>query len=394
MRAVKFGLLAAFFSATAVAQPQTPNAAAPPAAERGAGLVTRQGDFAELSGQGAEMAFVSGRQVRITAQSSDDIFAAGREIRVEGASADHLFAAGGEIDAAPARVRDFIAAGGRVLLRAGVVGDDLVAAGGEISLDRNARIEGSGVLAGGRLRIEAPLGGALAAAGGQIELNGPVAGDVRLRGDEIVVGPQARIGGDLIVRGADIAISPGAVVQGRTVREVVEREDRSAAGFVLFAALFALGVLVMAAAIAAAAPRLMAQVEQRLRSRSWPTIAIGAAIVLLGPILIVALLATVLGAPLGLVLLLAYLLALPLGFAGVAYTAGRWLRRVVRPNAAEPPGWAARAGWTALAALGLTILCMIPIVGGLIWLLIAAAGVGALASRLVDANRRTTVQVA
>ncbi|CAN7598583.1 polymer-forming cytoskeletal protein [Phenylobacterium sp. LjRoot219] len=397
MRAVKLGLLAVLIVATplgaaalAQAQGSQTAAAVPPAAAESARIVTRHGDLSELSGQSAEMAFVAGRRVRVTAQVADDIFAAGRELRVDGASADHLFVAGGEIDLAPATVHDLIAAGGRILLRSGVVSDDVVAAGGEITLDRNARIEGSSVLTGGRLRIDAPIGRELMAAGGEIELNGAVGGDVRLRGDEIVIGPQARIAGDLHVRGARIEISPGAVVQGRTVREVVEREKPSAAPFIVMGLLFALGVLIMIGAIAAAAPRLLQGAERRLQSGGWVTLAIGLAIVLLAPLVIVALLATVLGAPLGLVLALAYLLAIPLAFVAVSYWLGQVIRaRAAKAHAAGPPRWPARVGWTVLAALLLMVAFVVPLVGGLIWLVALAAGMGGLAGHLFDyANRR------
>lgn len=392
MNAVKLGLVAVLActlsGAAALAQP-APGArgpaAAPPSEDR---IVMRSGDTAELSGRSSEMAFVSGDWVRITAQVADDIFAAGRHLRVDGASADHLFTAGGEIDLAPAAVRDLIAAGGRIALRSGTVSDDVVAAGGEIDLDRAARIEGSTVLAGGRLRIETPIGRELIASGGRIELNGPVGRDVRLRGDEIVIGPNARIGGDLHVRGAEVEVSPSAVVEGRTVREEVQRDKRpGAAGFILLAVLFALGVLLMKGVVAAAAPRLVDGVDRRLRSRPWVVTAIGAGVVLIGPVVIVALLASVLGAPLGFLLALAWLLALPLAFAGVAYWLGQWIRgRAARARAAEPPRWPARFGWTLLGGLLLVILCAIPYVGGLIWLLIAAAGVGALAVGAFEAN--------
>jgi hypothetical protein len=393
MRAVKLGLLAALMftpigadAALAQTHPAGPEPAAEtPAAQPAAGrVVVRSGEFSELGGQGSEMAFVTGRQVRVTAQITDDIFAAGRELSVEGASADHLFLAGREMDLAPASVHDVIAAGGHIRLRSGAVRDDVVAAGGEINLEREARIEGSTVLTGGRLRIEAPVGRELVARGGRMELNGPVAGDVRILADEIVIGPQARIGGDLYARGERIDISPAAVVQGRTVREVVRRHDHAAARFGLVALLLALGVLIMNGVVAAAAPRLTEDVDQRLRSRFWPTMGVGGLIVLLTPLVILVLLATMLGAPLALLLALAYLLAIPLAFAGVSYSLGQFIRgRIDRARSATPPGWMARVGWTAAAALLLIIACMIPILGEFIWLLALATGMGGLAAHVV-----------
>ena len=399
MDAKRLGLVAALmfaaYAGAGSAQAPAGRPAAPPPAVAAPmpgedRIVSRRGESAALGERSGEMAFVAGERVGITDQVADDIFASGGELRVEGAGADHLFLAGGEIDAAPGAVRDLIAAGGRILLRAGVVSDDVVAAGGEITLDRAARVQGSTVLAGGRLRVEAPVGRELMASGGRVELNGPVGGDARIRGREIVIGPQARIGGDLQVRGERIEISPAAVVQGRTVREVVERDRGAALRLGLAFALFALGVLVMLGVVAAAAPRLMAAVDRRLRSRLAVTLGSGALIVILTPVAVIALMTTVLGAPLGMLLALAYLLAIPLAFAGVAYWIGQFLRgRLARGGAAEPPRWPARFGWTALAGLLLMIACAIPFVGWLVWLAALAAGMGALATQAVAAASET-----
>jgi hypothetical protein len=397
MGAMRLGLLAALMfvtplglaSSRAEAPPAQPapaaEAPATPAAE-GERIAIRSGEFAELAGQGSEMAFVTGQHARITAQVTDDIFATGREITVEGASADHLILAGGELNLAPADVHDILAAGGHIRLTSGVVRDDVVAAGGEISLDRNARVGGSAVLAGGRLRIEAPVGGELMARGGRVELNGSVARDAQISGDEIVIGPQARVGGDLHVRGERIEIAPGAVVQGRTVREVVSKPQRGpgAAGLGLLAALSVAGVLVMLGVVAATTPRMMEGVDLRLRTRFALMIGVGAVIVLVGPPLIFALGLTVLGAPLAFVLFLAYLLAVPLAFVAVSYWIGQFIRRRAARAAAEaPPRWTARVGWTMLAGLLLIIASMIPFIGGLIWLAAFATGMGALAFYVV-----------
>ena len=393
MRAVKLGRLAALILVAAGATgPALSRPDAPPTPALASGhIVTRRGEVAELGGSSPEMAFAAGRRVLVTAQVADDIFASGGEVRVDGATADHLFLSGGEIDAAPAAVHDLIAAGGRIVLRSGAVSDDVVAAGGEITLDRAARVAGAAMLAGGRLHVEAPIGGDLMASGGRVEVNGPVADDVRIRAEEIVIGPQARIAGDLYARGARIEISPSAVVQGRTVRDVVKRDGHPALAAGLLAVLLALGVLAMMGLVAAAAPQLVQGMEARLRARLAATVGVGVLLALAGPLLILALAATVLGAPLALLFALAYLLAIPLAFAGVSYWIGQFVRgRVAPARAAEGPRWWARLGWTALAGLLLTAACMIPFVGGIVWLLALAAGMGAIAAGAIPPRPETS----
>ena len=383
MHPVKLGVFASLaaavlLSGTAVRaqSAQPPSGAAQPAPE--AGMVTRRGERPVLEGRASDMAFVAGGEARISAQVADDIFAAGRSLTVQGASADHLIIADGEMDLAPTTVHDLVAAGGRLRLRSGVVNDDVLATGGEIELAREARILGSVVLTGGRVRIEAPIGGELGVAGGRVELNGPVGHGVRIRAEEIVVGPQARVGGDLVLRGARIEVSPSAVVAGRTVRDVVKPDGGRARHAAVMAALLALGLLLMNGVIAAATPWLVGGVEQRLRSQPWPTLGVGALLLPLTPLAVALLAATVLGAPLAAVLALAYLLAMPLAFAGVSYGIGRLIRERLAKAAAEPR-WPARLGWTMLGALLLLIVCIIPYVGWLAWLTALAAGMGGLA---------------
>jgi cytoskeletal protein CcmA (bactofilin family) len=356
---------------TAAPQPQVPR------------IVVRRGEFSAIDGQVPGLAFVKGPQVRITAQVAGDIFAVSRDLRVEGAKADHFFLAGRELDLAPAAARDIIAAGARIQLRSGEVGDDVVAAGGEISLAPDVKIQGSTVLAARQLRMEGAVGRALMAGGDRVELNGPVAGDARIHAHEIVIGPRARIGGDLHLRGDRIEIAPGAVIQGRTIREAF-RPRQPPARLALPAILFALGALIMVGLVATALPELMERVDGRLRSRFWATLGIGVLILLFALPVIVVLLATVLGAPLALLLAFAYFLAMPLAFAGVSYSIGEFIRgRLARGRPAASPSRAARAGWTVLTALAIILLGMIPLLGALIWLLVEAAGLGALAVQLV-----------
>jgi hypothetical protein len=75
-------------------------------------------------------------------------------------------------------------------------------------------------------------------------------------------------------------------------------------------------------------------------------------------------------------------------FAPFTYWIGQILRRRAVKHAAAPPGWAARLGWTVLAAFLLLVVCTIPLVGGLAWLLALAAGLGALILAASSALRR------
>jgi hypothetical protein len=346
---------------------------APPARAQ---VVTRSGEQVSLAGPLQDMAFVAGREVRVSASSRHDIFAAGKRVAAEGAVADHLILAGGKVRAAPTSARALIMAGQWAALRNGAAVGDLVAVGERLALDPGARVDGSAMVSGGTVKVEAPIKGELHASGRDITLDGPVGGDAVLDGGHVLVGPNARIGGDLHLRGASLEVQPGAVVTGRTLREVVTPQPER--GRFVFPLLFGLGAALLAAALAAVAPGLVADAAGRIRTRTLYALGLGVLVVLLWPICVGVLLATVLGAPFAVFLAAAFVAAIAPAFAAVAWLIGQALRtRLARARVAEPPRAAARFGWTFAGAVLLALVCFIPVLGALVWLAALVLGMGA-----------------
>jgi hypothetical protein len=330
------------------------------------------------------MAFISGGEVHISAKVGDDIFAAGGSVEINGASADHLIAAGGELEiTAPDAIHDVMAAAGRIRL-GGPIQDDVVLFGGDIVMRPEAGVGGSAALFGGRVRVSGPIGGSALIGGGAVEIDSAISGDTTIQGGEVIVGPNARIGGDLRVRADKLTIDPAAVVSGETIRETPAQKDRARAGaalvgFVVFAAIgFFLGGVLTAALIATLLKPLVMGANEQLRTRTLTTLGVGALILLVGPVAIGVMFATLIGAPLALFLLAAYLTALPVAYAIVAYWLGQALRgRMARAGAAAAPNAGARFLWTLLGAFMISILCAIPLLGALVWLAALIAGLGA-----------------
>lgn len=100
---------------------------------------------------------------------------------------------------------------GEVVIKRGVVDDDLYLAGAQVDL--YATVNGDAVIAGGQLNLEGDISADVIAAGGSISLRGSVADDARLAGGEIRVA--GRIGDDLVAAGGRIHISPVASIGGR-----------------------------------------------------------------------------------------------------------------------------------------------------------------------------------
>ena len=130
-------------------------------------------------------------------------------------------------------------AAGEVLIKRGVVDDDIYMAGAQVDL--YATVKGDVVVAGGQLNLEGVIEEDLLAAAGTIELRSDVGDDARIAGGEIRVA--GRISDDLVAAGGRIHLSPAAIVGGRAwiaagdlrLDGEVTQELRASAGRVVIA---------------------------------------------------------------------------------------------------------------------------------------------------------------
>ena len=350
-------------------------------------ITTQSGETINAEASFVDMAFFAGDAIKIKASSEDDIFAAGGTIEVDATSADHLILAGGEINITDAAVGDIIAAGGDLNLRSGMVTDDVLAAGGTVTLHPKFQITGSAIVSGGEVTINSPIQKELRVAANRIVLNSVVDGNVKLMGDEIELGPMARLGGNLQYRSENIQISPGAVITGtRSILPADEQADferwgkGSAAFFAGFTIAAVLGITLLVVVITLVLPGLMNKSSTLIKEKPLLSLGVGFVATFVLPFTLFMLFVTIIGAPLA-ILIAAMLFAFtPLGVAASAYFIGMQGRQLIKKPAddAAPPAIGARLIWSAIAIVLILALGMIPFVGGLIWLLILMFGMGAI----------------
>lgn len=347
-------------------------------------ISTQAGETIDTGGALPDMAFFSAGDLTVNAKSTDDIFAAGGDVTLNEAQADHMIVAGGEITVSQVAFHDLIVAGGDVDFVSGTVTDDVVAAGGDLWINPQFVIKGSAMLTGGEVTIDAPVGAELRAAAGRLRLNADVAGDAHLVGDDITIAPNVTIGGDLRYRANTFELDPSVVVSG----EVIELEPatppdverwgvQAAAAITVFALAFLVGLAILVIVIALVLPGLMNGSAEMIRTKPLQTLGLGFLIVAAAPVVIALLLATVLGIPLAMMIAAIYIAAAPLAVAAFIYYAGMIARRAISKPEALTPGAGSRIGWTALAAVALVLLGLIPIAGGFFWLVAYTIGMGA-----------------
>jgi hypothetical protein len=340
----------------------------------------------------------------VTHEFGSDYFGAGGMLNLTEAIAGDAFLAGGRVAIASEVQGDLVVAGGELSL-GGAVGDDLYAAGGNVQLDAivhgNARLAGGDVtvgpatvvagalsLTGGRVQFDGNTHGYLQASGGSVRINGEVHGDAEVRAEELVIGPEARIGGRLVFHGPVEPVVPkGAEVAGgiefhqKNVRRYFEdarpHVHDAARGVGSF--LWLVGVFVAAALFVTLFPRFAREAAATVGRNPLQSLGLGLAILVCVPFVAIVLLVTIIGIPLALLLVPLYLLVAFLGWVTTALFVAQRGTEAVRPGAAVARGWQLLALLLALVALWL--LRQIPFVGSLIALVALLAGVGALVSR-------------
>ncbi len=347
-------------------------------------------DNVEATGPKTDMLFLAGKHVHVAVTSPEDIFAAGSNLRFDQGTADHVFAAGEVVTIAGDAARSFIAAGQTLSFDSGSAQNGVVAFGRDLTLRPTFKVGGSAVLMGRDLLIQAPIGRDLNAAGQTVTIDSAVTGNVRVEGNSVVIGPNARITGDLSYRADKIEISPQAVISGKRIVLPPEARDhhrgwkhhRTLAeriqGDLLGAAMF----IVMALGLTALAPGLMARAGDMVGRNPLVAALVGFLTLIAGPVVAVILMITILGASLGAAVGVIVAALAFLGLAAAAAGLGMIARRLMGKGAgAEAPKLGSELGWTLLGAIVLCLLGAIPFVGGWVWLIACIVGVGAVAVR-------------
>ena len=337
--------------------------------------------------QGANVTVGAGQTV------SDDIYAAGGTITVAGTINGSLIAAGATITVSGNVSRDLIIAGGTInvtgkvggsiraaggnLTLNGPVEQDVVITGGMIAIGSGATIGRDLVLAGGTTTVAAPVTRRVMMASGSLTLMNRVGGDVRGNVDHLKL-DGAQIGGNLdYTSNNQVEIVNGARIAGTTTRHTPP--DRGASGptnsFIGWLRAL-IGIVALGLLLILLLPRFSSRSIDVLRAEPWLSLGVGAAILVITPIVavIVFIVGLLIGGWwLGLLLIPLWILALAVGYVVSGFLLGRLVF--------------AQLGWgryhDALALIGglfiLAVITVIPILGWLVGLAALVFGTGALA---------------
>jgi hypothetical protein len=258
--------------------------------------------------------------------------------------------------------------------------DEQVVLTGELLVPDGATV-GTAVIFDGDATIDGTATGSVVAFNGDVEIAGTVGDDVVAFNGRVIVRSGAEVGGDIASR-HDPQIEDGATVGGE-IKGISSRFDLEGLGWVaryVWWFGYTISTLILGLLLLLFLPGVDGPLADAFRRRMGASFGFGAAIFFLLPIAAVLLLVVVVAIPLGVFLLLALALLYTFGYVAGAHVLGR--RLVKQPGSRYV---AFLVGWLILRGIGL-----IPFLGGLVWVVAAIAGLGAL---VIAARGSTSVPV-
>jgi hypothetical protein len=235
----------------------------------------------------------------------------------------------------------------------------------------------------GTLLPDFTLKGSLHLVSGQLDLQGQVLGDVTLLGGDLTLSPTARLGGNLNLGGGTLHPSAGSVIEGRIhtgssipLPDLPERNATPLGATLLRNLLNALMLSLSAAFLTRYFPHGITRVGEAASRHALVSGSIGLLVGVVGISLLVTMAYTILLIPVSLLGLFALGLAVIFGWIGLGATAGRLIGRIM-----NHPFSSAKSAFigTMVFVLVLELISSLPLVGGLLGIIAAAIGLGAVA---------------
>jgi cytoskeletal protein CcmA (bactofilin family) len=347
----------------------------------------RSGDAVVVSGETInDDLYLSGSSVRVDGFVNGNVFAAGQSVTIEGTVTGSVVAAGQNV-LVTGHVGGTVIAAGQTVNSAASIGRDLVAAGSQVTVAEEGSVANDLAMAGAQTLVAAPVGRNVWASGSGVSLDAAVGGDVNAQAEQLSLGRGAVVEGDMsYTSDKGVALAPGASVKGTTTHKFPEKregtERRSGGLLGAFAARALawirglIGLAIFGLLVVLPFQDSMRRASTTLGTKPLPSIGLGLAFLFIAPV--VALMVFVFGlfsggSWIGLFGLALYAMAIAVGYEVGALWVGTFVlgRLLSKPDV--HPGWGVLAG-----VLVISILAIVPFLGGLITFVATLFGLGAL----------------
>lgn len=345
-----------------------------------------------------------------------DVYAAGGSVKVTGTIDGDLMVTGGTVLLSGTVTGDVRGAGGTVVV-VGEVTDNLTVAGGTVSLLPGSTVGNSVVATGGVVSMMGEIDGKAIVTAGTTEVEGTIGDDLTVRGEELQVADGATVLGGLFGKLAtDPVIAPTASISGGEAIEIkdpavatstakaetvtaTETDVALAPLEILTGILEEIGEVLIGTAMALFGagvvwwllPGLATDAAERFQGSRLKHLGFGFAYLLLVPIALLLLAATVIGIPLVIVGTGLFLVDIIVAYWIAAYGVGLGLCNWVRSRENSISAYVEAHPWMhhplaliAKGALVLELISLIPILGGLVKFGFYLMGMGVLTVMLYE----------
>lgn len=326
------------------------------------------GDSVVVEGRVEGDAFLAGGLVTVNGQIDGDLFVTGGKIQINGPVGNSIRIFGGDVSLT------------------GSVGRNVLLIGGNLTVSPTATIGGSLLAAGGNMELSAgKIGKGFRYFGSRLYLNTIIPNEAYVVADrELLLGPHASVSGDLKYTGQNEAIlSPGAIISGKIIYQPQIKGENYPQFFnvkkytdglqKLKPVTEILGLLVsflVGFVLLGLFPKYFEKTVKALEVRPYASFGWGILAFLLTVLVSVLLVVTIVGIPVaGLTLLILITLSYLAKFV-VAFFLGR---KILLTKFGERRGWA-----VVLGLIVLSVLNLIPFIGGFLNLILILLGLGGL----------------
>ncbi|MBD3251706.1 hypothetical protein GF380_04620 [Candidatus Uhrbacteria bacterium] len=331
--------------------------------------------------------YAAGGNVIVSSPIEGDAHIAGGMVNISGDVRQDLSVAGGNVSVLGNVGQDLRVVGGNLTVN-GSIGGEAILIGGTVQII-DGEVNGDLVVLGGMVIINGKLNRNLVIKGGEVQLNATVEGVVTVEAAESFnVGKHAVVKTPILYKGTkEAVVADGAILeqgiqyeqmeQGRMSGKTFDKKELKMAFGGFLTALFFLKLFIMiltAFILVALIPGCLNDGIKRSLKDYWIHLLYGLVVLVVAPVAILLLLATILGSLFGILLGLVFGLLLIVAKILAALLIGVWLIKILGKKKDVPLNWKP----ILLGVLVMEFVWLIPILGWIAVCIFFLSALGAL----------------
>lgn len=331
--------------------------------------------------------FASGDEVIISGKVFGDAYVFAQKIVVNGEVNGDLIAVGGEI-LIPGKVEHDARIAASKISISGKVDGSVTAGTGEFIFGRDGRIGNSLVIGTKDVSLQGYIGRDLNIWANKVTVANYVGGSIMAAVSGLILDPGARIGGDITYwASSNMVVNAGSDIRGQTIKHEIKADNAgqnieksiSGARFALkvFGFLFSLFLGLLFIKLM---PTFSSQAAEFIAKKALRSFWVGILTLVATPLLILILFLTIIGIPFAFILLFLLVLIFLVSKIFVALAVGNLLEARLKLNNSLLVKFVG-------GLITITLLSMIPIIGGIFNFIALFAGAGAFVASLFNLHK-------